>query len=378
MNLKERRAAEFKAARDIVDTAKATGRDLTPEQSADLEGRVAAVKSLDAQIAKATESANLLGQLDVMAAGAAGQVVDGKSQRLGLYGKAGGRLASKLAAKMAEGNQIGVKALATTGQVVVGQEFDQTPIALGQPAQGLLDLFPVAQHGSPEYSFLRQTTRTNNAAVVADGAQKPTSVYTVERIEQALKIVAHLSEGIPRYWLSDNAAVQSWLTTEMVYGLRVAVESLLVTTLNATSGVQTHAFATDAITTLRGALTKLETLGLEPAAYAINPLDWQAIELARTDTAGQLEMVASPVDRAQRRLWGIPVAVTTAVAAGTAYAFADDSVIVDTDTTGVQLQWSENVGTDFEKNLVRSRVEGRYNFSVARPLGVVKATVTAG
>ena len=36
---------------------------------------------------------------------------------------------------------------------------------------------------------MRQTVRTNNAAVVAEGAVKPTSVYTLTRVEQSLAVV---------------------------------------------------------------------------------------------------------------------------------------------------------------------------------------------
>ena len=60
----------------------------------------------------------------------------------------------------------GTKALAPSGAAVVGQEFVRDPVALGQVAQSLLDVLPSKQTPSPEYAYLAQTTRTNNAAVV--------------------------------------------------------------------------------------------------------------------------------------------------------------------------------------------------------------------
>jgi hypothetical protein len=60
----------------------------------------------------------------------------------------------------------GTKALAPSGATIVGQEFVQDPVALGQVAQSLLDVLPTKQHTSAEYAYLAQTTRTNNAAVV--------------------------------------------------------------------------------------------------------------------------------------------------------------------------------------------------------------------
>jgi len=83
----------------------------------------------------------------------------------------------------------------------------------------LLDVLPTKQHTSAEYAYLRQSVRTNNAAIVAEGAAKPTSVYSVVRVENSLQVIAHLSEGIPRYWLLDNQAL------ERSRGQRAAVRS---------------------------------------------------------------------------------------------------------------------------------------------------------
>jgi hypothetical protein len=70
----------------------------------------------------------------------------------------------------------GTKALSPSGASVVSQEFRANPISPGKPALSLLDVIPVVQHATPEISYLRQTTTTNNAAVTAAGSLKPTSV----------------------------------------------------------------------------------------------------------------------------------------------------------------------------------------------------------
>jgi hypothetical protein len=78
----------------------------------------------------------------------------------------------------------------------------------GCPESGghaLLNVLPVMQHVTAEYAHLRQTTRSNNADVVAEGAVKPTSVYSVTRIENSLVAVAHLSEAVPRDALRNPA-----------------------------------------------------------------------------------------------------------------------------------------------------------------------------
>jgi hypothetical protein len=94
----------------------------------------------------------------------------------------------------------GTKALAPSGATIVSQEFTADPVSLGRPALSLLDILPVITHATPELSYLRQVTRTNNAAVATAGTQKATSVYTVNKITNTLAVIARLSEGIPRHW----------------------------------------------------------------------------------------------------------------------------------------------------------------------------------
>ena len=56
---------------------------------------------------------------------------------------------------------------------------------------------------------------------------------------------------------------------------------------------------------------------------------------------------------------------------------ARDAVVVDTDTIGVGVQWSENSNSDdFSKSLIRARCEGRFATSIYAPLGVVVGDLT--
>ena len=141
--------------------------------------------------------------------------------------------------------------------VIIGWLSVRRRRPLGRVAQGLLEVLPTQAHSQPEYAYLRQTTRTNNAAVVPEGTVKPTSVYSVVRVEQSLVVVAHLSEGIPRYWLLDWVALEQFVDNELTFGLQLAVEAKVLTDINATSGTQTQSYATSVLPTLRKGLTKL-------------------------------------------------------------------------------------------------------------------------
>ena len=89
-------------------------------------------------------------------------------------------------------------------------------------------------------------------------------------------------------------------------------------------------------------------------------------------------LLALPYDLASRRLFSVPIVATVSEATGVAHVLATDAVVVDTDSQGVGVQWSETSNSDdFAKNLVRARCEGRFGTSVLSPLGVVSCDLTA-
>ncbi|MGI8418230.1 MAG: hypothetical protein ACR2P2_18930 [Nakamurella sp.] len=67
--------------------------------------------------------------------------------------------------------------------------------------------------------------------------------------------------------------------------------------------------------------------------------------------------------------------LSTALAAGTATLIGTTSVAINSDTAGIQVQWSEAVGDDFSRNLIRARCEDRFDVSVFQPFGVAKITL---
>ncbi|RIT73430.1 phage major capsid protein [Mycobacteroides abscessus] len=360
-------------ARDIAEKADAEGREMTSAEKA----------IYDPIMAKAAQVADALRQVRTDEAvwedaksfaakighpfGANQTPASSEGQRLA-FTKA-------MAAKIADSMFDGSKALAPSGATVVGQEFTPDPVPLGRPVNSLLAILPVETHG-PKFAYLRQSTRTNNAAVVAEGALKPTSVYSVTRVEDELKVIAHLSEGVPRYWFVDNKSMEQFLDNELQYGLSVAVEAHTLAAIDSTSGIQINAYATSALVTLRKSLTKIETAGYTPAAIVLAPGDWEGIELA-ISSQNAIEHMSLPYDASARRLYGVPVVVSLAQADGVAHTLAEGAAAIDTDGTGVQVQWSETSNADdFAHNLIRARCEGRFATSVFSPLGVVKSDLT--
>lgn len=374
--LEERRTqmlGELKDARDIEDKARDENRGLTAEEQARIDDVAARSKSvLDALAQRRHDSQvwDVVRELSDSVTGGIGDAGGGadKSRRLSFR-----NLGHKAARQMLPD---GAKALAPSGSAVVAQEFAPDPIPLGRVATGLLDVLPVKVHTSPSYAYLQQVTRTNNAAVVAEGAVKPTSIYTLTRVQNVLAVLAHLSEALNRLWFLDEASLSAFIDAEMEFGLRVALEAKVLADINGTSGIQSQTFATSVLATLRKGITKLETAGYAPGSIVLHPTDWEGVELALSSITA-VEYRSLPFDPAARRLYGTPVVVTVSQPAGAAHVLAQEAVTVDTDSFGVQVAWSENATADsFSRNQIFARCEMRTGTSVLSPLGVVTCALS--
>jgi Phage capsid family len=306
-------------------------------------------------------------------AAASSGVLLADGQRLA-FGKA---MASDAVSKIMPSGSYGQKAVAPSGATVVAQGFAMDPVALGQPPTSLLSVLPVQVQTSPEFAYLRQSVRTNAAAIVSEGSVKPTSVYSVVRVEDKLDVVAHLSEAVPRLWFVDSPALQAFLSNELAFGLSLAVEAMAIADIAGASGIQSNAYSTSVLQTLLKSTTKLEANGYPPGVFVLHPNEFEAIQGALLSTAA-VEYQGLPFDPVARRLWGIPITVTNTQTAGVAHTLASGAVGLNVGSEGVQIAWSENSNSDdWSRNLIRARCEGRYATSVSQPLGVVQSDLTA-
>jgi len=386
-------------AREVAERAEAERRDFTADERKTFDEAMAKGKVELEQIKTIKSDQKVLadtktlaaelgypanGPMDGLGDGAAPASSGVKRRGLPFTRKAGaGALAKSIARNMAAtGN--GSKALAPAGTVVTPTPVVMDPVALADPGATLLDALNIVELAEQTYRYLRQVTRENNAAVVAVGETKPTSKTTWEQIDDRLRIVATLSEGIHEYWLRDAPALERFMEDELVNNVLRSIEDEVVngdgtgehfTGLAHVSGAQVQAFAVDSLTTIRKAITKLEVAGHAAGLITLHPTDWEALELSRTSGDGNLELVDSPVDRAQRRLWGVQVVPSVAVAPKTAFVLDSHAVQVSTDGN-VITKWSEADGL-FEKNELRARTETRANLDVIRPLGIVKTSLAA-
>lgn len=279
-----------------------------------------------------------------------------------------------------------------TGFVQGGQKAlslaDETAVAVVKPGlkpigrpRSVLDVIESQATATPAFRFLRQTSRTNAAAVVARGAVKPTSTYGITPVDRTLQVIAHVSEAIDEYSLVDVPSLTEFVQSELEYGLAVAIENALFNHTGAAgqlhgfageSGIQIQAYADDLLATTRRGVTKLENLGYAGGVFVLSPTAWETLELAQTSGSGEYISASAPVDRAERRLWGVPVVISNQLPANSAYLIGTDSVILFSDPgAAVRVQW-DRVSDDFQRNQIRCRLEGRFEVAVSRPEAIVR------
>lgn len=253
---------------------------------------------------------------------------------------------------------------------------------LGQQTTSLMEAVPTVVFPDRFISYLRQTSRALNAGVVAPGAVKPTSTIGLERVQDETRVVAHLSEPVDEMLLTDVPSVSEVLSNELLYGLYRAVEDQFLTgaggtaelagVLNAT-GVQVLAEGGRPIDRLRTALTRLQVLGYTAGVIGLHPTDWEAIETATT-TGGDYVLGSSPVDLANRTLWGVPVVLTVGLAPNTGVVL-DPAQVALAHTQPLEVKVGQP-GDLFTRNQVQFRVEGRFQTMLRQAAAVVKVILT--
>lgn len=391
MGLKEQRAAELKAAQDIVDRVKAAGRDLTDTEAQQIEDHLEKARGLQEQLGRQEKSARLLDELssgtEYDQDGAplpSGEDGGDEGRRIVLGRKGYGAAVAErvMTARTVDGR----KALPTDAVQAVPIVDTGLLVAENRRPLTIFDAIPAIVR-PPRYHYRRAVGRSFAAGIVAPGAEKPESDLTLEEVDGRLEVFAHLTPGVDEYVLADAPELARFIGDELGYGLRLAVEEEVVngsgeviegdtrhlTGLLSTTGTLDQEHRVDALTTIAAAAGQLEGKGHAASAFILNPSDWLDLTTAR-NSGGSFDFGAA-VDAAQRRVWGVPVVTSETMPAGTAVGFASDAVAITTDSIGIQLR-AGAVGDDFRRNRVRIRAEGRFGLDVYRPAGVVVAHLT--
>jgi HK97 family phage major capsid protein len=376
--LKEQHDEVFGEISTLTTRIKAEDRRATPEEKKHLEELGVRMQDLSERLDRAHTLGEILKQV-----GAIDESSDGEGVLP--FGRGFKSVASAIQHRGAF--TYGSKAFVAPGAVSVDVPLLPEIIEEGKPVPSLIDVIPATTRG-PIYKYLRQTVRTLNAGPPNSGTGvKPTSVVTVDDVDATLKVIATMSEPIGKYLLADNSNLERFLTSQLRYAVQVALEDQIVNGTGAdgtiegileVDGTQSQPYVTDVFTTTRQAITQLETDGYTAGVFAMSPYDWQEFELS-TDLEGRyyLPGQGAPIDRAARRIWGVPVTVTNALNPGEGILW-DRAALGLSHDGRVDVEWTNSHDDDFEKNLIRFRVEGRFNLDVFQPEAVVTLALSAG
>ncbi len=247
------------------------------------------------------------------------------------------------------------------------------------------DLLMPGRTTSGVIEYPKETLFTNNAAPVAETAQKPESNMTFEQVTTPVRVIAHWVAASKQI-LSDAPMLQSYIDGRLRYGLAYKEEQQLLTgdgtgqnllgimpqatTFAAPAGAPT---TTTHIDKLRVALLQAALAEYPSTGMVLNPIDWTTIELTK-DTTGQY-IIGNPQGTLAPTLWGLPVVATQAM--------AQNNFLVGAFRLGAQIfdRWDATVlistenSDNFVKNMVTILAEERLGLAVYRPQAFVKGTL---
>ena len=184
----------------------------------------------------------------------------------------------------------------------------QQPQALGQIAGGpslmyqVAGLIPSIATGSGAISFLRETSFTDAAANVAEGAAKPKSDKTFTKIVVPVETIAHYIV-VSKQSYEDVSGLAAEIETNLLDGLNRRVEQQILKgtgTSPQLQGIYPIATAATAptgtptiIDTLLAAVTQLAIAGYRATGVVLSPQDAGAMAVLK-DTTGQYILNATP------------------------------------------------------------------------------------
>ena len=237
----------------------------------------------------------------------------------------------------------------------------------------LLDLMPNTPTDRDSPAWMEETTFTNNAAPVTEGAAKPESAlaYT-ERTEPCQVIATTLP--VTEQQLDVESMIMSMINNRLITQLNLSREDQILngsgtppalTGYLNKSGIQTQAKGADpSPSAIHKAMTKVRWTGYaEPTAIVINPSDWEDIRLLQDATGNYVW--GAPSVAGTMSIFGLPIVVTNLIAAGTALVgdFRMYSELFNRWGVRVEVGYVNDV---FAKNRRTLRVESRDCLAIYR------------
>lgn len=217
-------------------------------------------------------------------------------------------------------------------------------------------------------------------ATVAEGAQKPQFHIPYTPKTATLQKIAGWYYETDEL-IEDNEFLRSSIDNRGLFELDQAIEDYLITTLLATSGIQTIAQAPTADNIFEAIMNVKSGSNYDADAIVINPADYKTLRLDKDGTNGQYYgggYFYGPYGNTeiarQPGLWGLNTVITNAVASGTVLvgAFNQGASVITKAGDGTRVEVVTGDHEDRTNNRVTVVVEERLALATRVPAAFVK------
>lgn len=196
----------------------------------------------------------------------------------------------------------------------------QTQVMPKEPAQNILSRIPFVRYGEAIYSYMEETTHTDNTAEAAEDAVYGESAFALTKREKNIRKVAN-SLPVTDEQLADVNGAEDFVRGRLEYQLRFRLGkqalagsgvSPNIEGTESVTGIQTQAVGLDSTEdAIFKLLTSIRTDGwAEPEVVFLNPAKWSPIRLRKTNDG--IYLYGPPSMSGPETLWGLPLVQTAA------------------------------------------------------------------
>jgi HK97 family phage major capsid protein len=298
------------------------------------------------------------------------------------------RFARKAAITDDDGNPVLAEGTTTTVDGGPADLLIQPQVLPGIQAPGsqrltIADLFAPGTATSNVVRVLRESSTTNNATGVHEGAPKPGSIMEFDVADTRLSKIATFLEVSDEVLDDGGQTLRDYLNTRLADFVRIEEEDQL---LNGTGGEDIDGVL-DQVTqsvdatgfdnlfdAIAAAMVLVRTGGfLEPDAIVINPHDSIDLDTAKASTAGTY-LSGGPFS-ASNNPWGVRMVRTTAIAAGTVLVGAFRTAAqLFRKPPGLRVEFTNAHEDLFRRNVLAIRAEIREALVIYRLAGFAVIT----
>lgn len=237
------------------------------------------------------------------------------------------------------------------------------------------DLIPQDETTVPSIIWMEETTFTNNAATVAEGADKPEGALAYTQRNTPVQKIAVLLP-VTEEQLADVPQARGLIDNRLQLMMLLAEETQLLTGDGNTpnllgflekpgTGQITRGAGEDNPDAILRAITDVNSITgfADASGIVLHPLNWLAIRLLRTTTGDYIwghPAVAGPAT-----LWGLPVVATPAMTANTGLVGDFQMYSHISRRLGIRID-TGYINDDFKKNILRIRAEERLSLEIYR------------